>query len=706
MTKKIYILFLVIAAGVISSCSDYLDSDQYFKDRRTIERTFQNPNYTEQWLAHVFREFVDINADVASKGRTPHCFADDMFYGDRDREYDERKIELSYNMFKMGEYNENEKQGTWEMCYRGIRNASTFIENIHMMKSEWSDNRIEDYRGQARFARAYLYWLLLRKYGPIPLLPNEGIDYTKSYDEIATPRSTYEECAQYIADEMQQAAIEMAAWEGMKRSRGTDASARPTCGAALATRAKALLYAASPIANGNTQPWASRVVDDEGKRLLSDQYDGRKWAKAAAAARDVMELGLYELHTVSAQSTGGPLDAIPATITPFNDNNFSTKAWPDGYADIDPLESYRQVFNGELVASGNSELIFTRGNNGGEGIVDMVFHQLPRASGGAGGFNTHGLTQKMVDAYYMRDGKDVDGKDIELRKHHGLTDRGNDRPRETGYIERADVTSGLYSPLIMGDSKQYALREPRFYASVAYSGSLWNLLKSDPQISSGDGQNINLRVHYYRGEKDGYDAGGAYWLRTGYGIKKFVHPGDTYPNEGDVSKIVPKPETAIRYADILLMYAEALNELKGESYTIPKWNGGEYSISRSEAEMKRGIHPVRIRAGIPDYPQSVYDNYAEMKERLVRERMIELMGEGQRYYDLRRWLIADVEEALPIYGCNVLMTKAQRDLFHQPVAVWALRTTFSEKMWFWPISHEELKRNKRLTQNPGWTYND
>lgn len=86
--------------------------------------------------------------------------------------------------------------------------------------------------------------------------------------------------------------------------------------------------------------------------------------------------------------------------------------------------------------------------------------------------------------------------------------------------------------------------------------------------------------------------------------------------------------------------------------------------------------------------------------------MIELMGEGKRYYDLRRWKDAPREESLPVYGCNTLMMQGDREQFHTPVAVWNLSATFSQKMWFWPISHSELKRNKRLTQNPGWTYND
>lgn len=682
--KKIYaMLWLVIGTYVISSCTkDYLRSDQYFKDRLTVEKVFQSKVYSEQWLAHVFEEFKDINADVASKGHTPHNFADDMYFGDRDRDYDPSKNELSYNMFKMGRYTENDKQGTWTQCYRGIRNATTFIHNIHM-NLEMTPVEIADYRGQARFARAYLYWLLLRKYGPIPLLPDEGLDYTKSYDDLAIPRSTYEACAEYIANEMLLAAKEM---EALGMVRGQDGSARPTCGAALATRAKALLYAASPLANGNTSGFAARLTDDAGNRLLSPDYNEEKWAKAAAAARDVIELGVYQLYWVPIQQTGDD-----ATVIPPKDHNFSEKSWPEGWANIDPAKSYAQVFDGTLQPSGNPELIFTRGDNqGGESIASMVAHQLPRS---ATGWNTHGLTQKLVDAYYMDDGTDVPGKDKEIG-------RGNGSERVSGYVTEEDFNAGKYRPLMPGVSLQYANREPRFYASVAFNGSFWSLLNETQE------RNRNQQVFYYRDDTrgNGFNSSNAYWLRTGFGVKKYVHPSDTYEG-GSMSRIVQKAEPAIRYADILLAYAEALNELDG-SYTIPSWRGDQYSVSRDIAQMQRGIHPVRIRAGVPDYPAHVYSNKDELRKTLKRERFIELMGEGQRYYDLRRWMDAPVEEALPIYGCNILMNENERDLFHQPIAVWALKTTFADKMWFWPISHEELKRNKRLTQNPGWTYND
>lgn len=688
MIKNIYIIILVLIVGIGYSCSDYLESDQYFKDRMTIERVFKSKQYSEEWLAHIFSEFTGANMDVASKGPGSiyTCFADDMYFGDRDKDYDATKTELSYNMFKTGDYSEGYEQDGWQKSYRGIRNASTFIHNIYM-NEELSEDEIIDYRGQARFARAYLYWLLLRKYGPIPLLPDEGIDYTESYDDIATPRSTYEECAEYIAKEMAQAAKEM---EKLDVTRGgQEASARPSVGAALATRAIALIYSASPLANGNKETWAQQLTDDSGRALLSADYKEEKWAKAAAAARDVIELGTYQLFVSYFRSSGNADN--PATIIPPNDTEFSEKNWPEGWKNIDPYDSYRYVFDGTLPASGNPELIFTRGTNqGGEGMNRLIEHQLPRIP--SKGWNTHGLTQKQVDAYYMNDGKDAPGKDKEIG-------RGDGSERVKGYVAKADYESGKYTPLREGVSLQYANREPRFYASVAYSGSFWPLLRADKEA---DRRKV---IFYYRGTDNGYTAANAYWLRTGIGVKKFVHDDDAFENAG-TARLVAKPEPAIRYADILLIYAEALNELDG-SYTIASWDGKTtYTVNRDVTQMKRGIHPVRIRGGVPDYPSNVYGDKDEMRKRLKRERQIELMGEGKRYYDLRRWMDAPVEESLPIYGCNILMSEADRDKFYTPVVSWALRTTFANKMWFWPIKHSELKRNKRLTQNPGWTYND
>ena len=150
------------------------------------------------------------------------------------------------------------------------------------------------------------------------------------------------------------------------------------------------------------------------------------------------------------------------------------------------------------------------------------------------------------------------------------------------------------------------------------------------------------------------------------------------------------------------MYAEALNELTG-SYDIPSWDAASnYSIARNPAEISRIIAPLRIRAGVPKYDISVFSNKDLLSKTLKHERQIELLGENQRYYDLRRWKDAPVEEAEQIYGYNTLMTKQNANLFYTPIRVPILQTLFSKKMYFWPIDLVELRKNKRMTQTPGW----
>lgn len=328
----------------------------------------------------------------------------------------------------------------------------------------------------------------------------------------------------------------------------------------------------------------------------------------------------------------------------------------------------------------------------------MVIHQLPRSQGG--GYNCHGMTQKQCDAYYMKDGSDCPGMNSMYKGMDGYTDpsRYNEQPRVAGVVETSELSNyPELGPLGKGISKQYVNREPRFYASVAYNGSVWHMLNA----SAEEKEETNVPIFYYRDAQDGYKAGTNY-LSTGIGIKKFVHPKDLADSEKsyDVSRVVQKYAPDIRYAEILLNYAEALNEVEG-SYEIPSWNGETmYTITRSATALKEGIQPIRIRAGLPDY--EVYDDVKKFRIKVKRERQIELFAEGHRFFDIRRWCDAPIEEALPIYGCNIYLTSENPDGFHTPIEVTSLPTMFTTKMWFWPIHHNIMKRNMWMIQNPGW----
>ena len=672
-----------VCAAALTSCSDYLDTEKYFRDQQSLEHIFNNKDNTLEWLSYAYSRLQGDNIEIGHSNQTPTNYCDDMTFNEGNN--GER-----YRIFKLGEYGDGYSYSSyykqsWPWSYDGIRQASIFIDNAHA-NDLLTQEEIDVLIGEAHFLRGYFYWLLIRKYGPVPIMPEHTANYAESYDKLSYPRNTFDECVEFICKDMVKAA------SLLPDKRDNLNSARPTKGAALAVRAKVLTYAASPLYNGNTD--MADFTDKTGRKLISQEYDEKKWARAAAAGRDLLdysdENGIYRLHTAnvrkSAEDTSYPTTIVPPTCEPYSSQNF-----PNGWADIDPFESYRAIFNGELAIAENKELIFTRGLNNrstntaldaeASSIVILVRHQLPNS---LGGYNIHGITQKQCDAYDMADGKPYDRERVlaEYGEKNEFTKPSNKALHPYDHLPENGVFMG------------YANREPRFYASVAYNGYIW------PGARTTEDRYHNQQIWYYRGTANGRANGNERWVNTGIGVLKYVHPNDI--NVGNYSGIEEKVEPTLRYADMLLLYAEALNNLTS-THEVASWDGSKtYSMSRDVAEMRRGVKPVRMRAGVPDYSEETYNSPEKFFKAIVHERQIELFAENQRFFDLRRWKIAEENESEQIYGCNTLMSSANPKEFHNPVRVPKLQTSFSRRQYFWPISWDELKRNKNLTQAPGW----
>ncbi|MFB6342758.1 RagB/SusD family nutrient uptake outer membrane protein [Saccharicrinis sp. FJH62] len=649
--KKLNIIFktgLFIILFSITSCN-YLEVDKYFTDMLTEERAFQSKQYTEQWLWNTYSWLQGSGREIATRGNTAFSFASD------EAVFSDWGGGLEIQQYQNGEYNESTQihEDRWGDLYRGIRKASTFIYNVDNCE-ELNASVRQDYKAQARFLRAYFYWMLLKQYGPVPIIkPDEGADISLTYEELEMERTPFDECVDYITTELLTAA------RTLPKSRQANWLGQATAGAALATRAKVLLYAASPLYNGNTDYYNFKNPD--GTLLINQVYDEEKWAKAAAAAKDVINLGLYELNTVPYEEG----------VTKPLASNVPTDPYPNGAGNIDPFESYRQTFNGEVTASNNRELIFVAPESS---INDMVKHFTPKQ---LTGWNCFAMTLKQLDAYYMFDGKDI-----------------HDATAEVPYSDDVFTTSSTQVPFLpAGVNYSYAYREPRFYASASYNGVIWEN-KSTTVTSLR-----NKQIFYYKGRIDGKnDADIEHYVLTGLGIKKFYNPLDSWSEGG---QRLHKVEPRIRYADVLLWYAEALNNLT-QSYTLKSFdNQIDITVSRDVNEMRFAISRIRFRAGLPDYSEDVYASRTEFYTALKRERQIELFIESARYFDLRRWKDAEVEEALPLWRYSVDVTASSYKDFYTREPLW-VKKRFGKEMYLWPLPLNELRRNSKLVQNPGW----
>ena len=209
----------------------------------------------------------------------------------------------------------NTDKGVWNTTYSQIRAVNIFLRNEKNIpvtaatKSRWE--------GEIRFLRAWYYATLLKHYGGFPIV---GDSVFVEGAKINMPRKTYEECVNYVVAECDKAAS-LLPLNYLNVGVATADYGRATKGAALALKARVLLYAASPLTNG--------VRTDDPNHLVSyTAYDINRWKLAADAAQAVINLNEYSLYRASTpafyqtflvwQNAEQIFAYMPVTSTPNN----------------------------------------------------------------------------------------------------------------------------------------------------------------------------------------------------------------------------------------------------------------------------------------------------------------------------------------------------------------------------------------------------
>ena len=318
--------------------------------------------------------------------------------------------------------------------------------------------------------------------------------------------------------------------------------------------------------------------------------------------------------------------------------NFSLFTATDGFGNTLGVDAYTNALLRTSYSGNNKEVIFFR-NDGTVGW-EAISIDTPVGEGGYGG---NCPSQNLVDMYDMADGSspfaqyDVTGA-----------------PVYTGTAPAINAASG-YS-----DANPWANRDPRLAATVLYHGVTWG----------------NGTINVILGQRDN-PVGNTNATPTGYYMRKYI-PESILSAEHSQSAYLLW--TIIRYAEILLNYAEALNEAQGPN-----------------AEVYNALDLIRHSAGISGKVADRSDltsSKENMRNFIHKERTVELAFEEHRAWDVRRWNVAVQALSRPIYGVNV---NSNGTITRKAVQ----NRVFEEKMYLYPIPEGEVWKTD-IDNNPGW----
>lgn len=464
--------------------------------------------------------------------------------------------------------------------YTGIRKTNMFLVNapksvIIPSDGLTFDQDIARLRGEAFFLRAFFHFELVKRYGSAVLV-TRVLDADENLD---LPRNTFDECVAQISLDCDSAIARLPIgptdWAVASRGRATQT-------AAMALKARLLLYAASPQYNPSG--------------------DAAKWQAAADAAKRLMDTGKHAIYS-----------------------------------------SYQNIWLWNVSgAAYNTEVIFATQTLNTNTIET---NNAPISYDGANGRTNP--TQDLVDAFEMK----TTGRSI------------------------SDPASGYNA------SNPYANRDPRLNFAIMYNGSTFKSKPVETYVGGKDGlgQNVNA-------------------TKTGYYMRKFLSENAVWNNPSNTT--IRRPWIFFRYAEVLLNYAEALNEAQGVAALteiLKSVNAVRQRKNTTTASLSVDMPPLQTTN--PAGAGYVIPSKEELRKRIRNERRVEFCFEEQRFYDVRRWKEGETSLNKNVTGMRITLV-SPGVYSYQPFVV--ENRVFTAKNYLYPISQNELNRAPSLKQNAGY----
>jgi len=639
---KKYLLSLLCGILLLPGCN-YLDMVPE-KDIETIESLFEQRTKVENWWKGLYSElnmiFANFRVNVAYLGADEFVTCQAL-YSDAIYNLDGLKVADGLQM------SQNPYGSIWYRMYVIIRNCNIFLENVDRTYDMTEEDR-NWWKADVKALKAYVYFELVRHYGPICLVP-QNMPVNLPVKDYQLPRQHVDTCFKEIVNLLDEA-MEYLPKHGQRVSNyGYTFSLE----GAYALKAKVLLYAASPLFNGNA--FYSDFKNKNGELLFNSTYDRNKWLLAAEAADKAAQMCEDGGRSLSGGSTGKKTDLLN-------------------------------------VMSDVERSMFSRFNNE-EYLIEWkypaTFHEfiLPRLIGDDVNFENQALgclspSMKMVEMYYTENGLPIDA-DISWNYSNRYKLGSESSPNYEGVI-----------PLNTSVVNLHLRREPRFYASIAGDRMYWQRGTNTAETD------YNLLVKAHKGEEPWgtqYDfiISNSWQNINGYWLKK--HLFSWIQTLGYGSSLQGNETAAIiRLAEVYLMQAEAWNEY------LDAPDSRVYDPIDKVRE-RAGIKPVREAWGSYSNNPTKVTTKAGMRDIIQQENNIEFAFEGHRYWNLRRWLIAHQAMNEKQYGWNVLGTTDQAFYNYEtgPIVVWSKNKFIAPRDYLDPIDAEEILISG-MVQNPGW----